>query len=185
MKKFLSILLVLATLLLLVSCGDDSEVPDGMQLVDNDKKTYKLYVPEAWVVDVADGVSTAYANDKSNISLMTMQWSSSKYASMEEYCDQYYKNLKATMQNVSEIEKYTDNQTFGKDALPALKFIYTIGPDTDEGAAEDTTVAKYKLMQVFSFDSSGQVYIFTYTALEQNYESHIKSVQQIIDTFIA
>lgn len=183
MKKILSIFLVLATLLLLVSCGDESEVPDGMKLVENDKKTYKLYVPQEWVVDITDGVSTAYANDKSNISLMTMQWSSSKYSSVEEYCDQYYKNLKATMQNVSDIEKYIDNQKFGKDSLPALKFIYTIGPDTVDGASVDGAPAKYKFMQIFSFDSSGQVYIFTYTALEENYEDHVKSVQQIIDTF--
>lgn len=182
MKKIISLFLVIITVFALVSCGDTSDVPDGMQLVDNDKKTYTLYVPEAWVVDVTDGISTAYANDKSNISLMTMQWSSSQYKSLEAYCEQYYKNLADTMQNVSDIEKYTENQTFGANSLPALKYVYTIGPDTEEGE-NSSAVMKYKFMQVFSYDSSGQVYIFTYTALESNYDSHIKSVQQIIDTF--
>jgi hypothetical protein len=168
-----------------VSCGEKSEVPDGMKLLENDKKTYKLYVPEAWVIDVTDGISSAYANDKSNISLMTMQWSSAEYKSLEEYCKQYYKNLAATMQNVSAIEEYTEKQTFGKDALPALKYVYTIGPEKEEGAESSAETRRYKFMQIFSYDSSGQVYIFTYTALEENYESHIKSVQQIADNFIA
>ena len=181
MKKIISLILILATVFAISSCNKTSDVPNGMQLVDNDKKTYKLYVPETWTVDIRDGVSTAYANDKSNISLMTMQWSSSNYNSFEAYCENYYKDLKATFQNVSEIEKYTENQTFG--GLPACKYVYTIGPETEEGASAPD-VQRYKFMQVFSYDNQGQVYIFTYTAIESKYEDHIKSVNQMIDTFI-
>lgn len=178
MKKIIAIFLVLATIFAFSSCGEPSEVPDGMMLLENDKVTYTLYVPETWTVDIADGVSAAYANDKSNISLMTMQWSAASYDSLEEYCQNYYKNIKATLQNVSEIEEYKDNQYFG--ALPALKYVYTIGADAKEGEEAEP---KYKFMQIFSYDTSGQVYIFTYTALEANYDSHTKAVNQIVENF--
>ncbi len=178
MKKFIALFLVFITIFALSSCGEQSEAPDGMILLENDKVTYKLYIPNAWTVDIADGVSAAYASDKSNISLMTMQWSSVNYESFEEYCTNYYKNLKDTLQNVSEVEAYKDNQSFG--SLPALKYVYTIGPDAEEGEESE---AKYKFMQIFSYDTTGQVYIFTYTALEANYETHIQSVNQIVENF--
>jgi hypothetical protein len=183
MKKIISLLLITATIFALASCGGDKTVPDGMQLVNNDKQTYTLFVPETWTVDVTDGISSAYANDRSNISLMTMQWSSSQYSSLEEYCAQYYKDIAATFKNVSAIEEYKENQYFG--TLPALKFVYTIGPDAVEGQqASSASNMKYKFMQIFTFGEDGQVYIFTYTALEKNYESHLKSVNIIIETFI-
>ena len=183
MKKTIAILLIAATVLALASCGGDKTVPDGMQLVNNDKQTYTLFVPETWTVDVTDGISSAYANDRSNVSLMTMQWSSAQYSSLEEYCVQYYKDIAATFKHVSDIEEYKENQFFG--TLPALKFVYTIGPDAVEGEkADSASEMKYKFMQIFSFGENGQVYIFTYTALEENYESHIKSVNLIIENFI-
>jgi hypothetical protein len=178
MKKLLAIFLVFITVFSLASCGENSSIPDGMILLENDKVTYTLCIPETWTVDIADGVSTAYASDKSNISLMTMQWSSASYNSLEEYCANYYKTVKATMQNVSEIEEYKENQYFG--ALPALKYVYTIGADAKEG---EEALPKYKFMQIFSYDTSGQVYIFTYTALEENYDSHTKAVAQIVENF--
>ncbi len=181
MKRIIALFLVLTTIFALVSCGEKSDVPDGMMLLENDKVTYKLYIPNAWTVDIADGVSAAYASDKSNISLMTMQWTSVTYKSFEDYCKNYYKDIKATFQNVSEIEEYKDNQYFG--SLPALKYVYTIGPDAAEGEENAETAAKYKFMQIFSYDQSGQVYIFTYTALEANYDTHIKSVNQIVENF--
>ncbi len=178
MKKIIAIFLVLTTFFALASCGESSDVPDGMMLLENDKVTYTLYVPETWIIDIADGVSAAYANDKSNISLMTMQWSNASYNSLEEYCSNYYENIKATFKNVSEIEEYKDNQHFGE--LPALKYVYTIGADAKEGEEAEP---KYKFMQIFSYDTSGQVYIFTYTALEENYDAHTKSVNQIVENF--
>lgn len=178
MKKIIALFLVLTTIFAFGACGESSDVPDGMMLLENDKVTYTLYVPETWTVDIADGVSAAYASDKSNISLMTMQWSSASYTSLEEYCTNYYEDIKTTFQNVSEIEAYKDNQYFGE--LPALKYVYTIGADAKEGEEAEP---KYKFMQIFSYDTSGQVYIFTYTALEENYDSHTKAVNQIVENF--
>ncbi|MBQ9745501.1 MAG: hypothetical protein IJW21_01595 [Clostridia bacterium] len=185
MKKIISLFLILATFLLVLSaCGEETGVPEGMKLVENDKNTYKLFVPEEWTVNISDGISSAYANDKSNISLMIMN-ASSEYQSLESFCQKYYKDMENTFQNVSAREEYTENQSFG--ALPALKYVYTIGPDAPaEGEeAPENTAAQYKFMQVFALEQgTSQVYIFTYTALADKYSEHLDEVNKIIAEFI-
>ena len=116
MKKIISMMLVLAVLMLaFCACGEENTgVPDGMKLVENDKNTYKLFVPENWVVNVSDGVSGAYvANDNSNVSLMIMMYSK-EYQGLESFCQKYYKDMEATFKNVSEREEHTENQKFGQ-----------------------------------------------------------------------
>lgn len=182
MKKFISLLLIFATLTLAFSaCGEnDTGVPDGMKLVENDKTTYKLFVPENWVVNIADGVSGAYvAQDNSNISLMIMMYSN-EYQGLESFCQKYYKDMEATFKNVSEREEYTENQKFGQ--LPALKYVFTIGAEASD---EEPNAVQYKYMQIFGLDSkTGQVYIFTYTALAENYAAHLDDVNLIAAEFI-
>jgi len=183
MKKIISLLLALAVfVLLLPSCGEtDTGVPEGMKLIENDKNTYKLFVPENWVVNISDGVSGAYANDKSNISLMIMT-ASSQYQSLESFCQKYYKDMEATFQNVSEREEYTENQKFGQ--LPALKYVFTIGAEASEDEAAENAV-QYKYMQIFALDQgTNQVYIFTYTATADNYAAHLDDVNRIAAEFI-
>ena len=182
MKKIISLLLVLAALTLAFSaCGEtDKGVPDGMKLVENDKNTYKLFVPENWVVNITDGVSGAYVTkDNSNVSLMIMT-ASQNYQSLVSFCQEYYKDMEATFKNVSEREEYTENQKFGE--LPALKYVFTIGTEASE---EEPNALQYKYMQIFALDqSSNQVYIFTYTALADNYAAHLDDVNRIVAEFI-
>lgn len=185
MKKIISLFLIIATLLfVLCACGEETGVPEGMKLVENDKNTYKLFVPEEWTVNISDGISAAYANDKSNISLMIMN-ASSEYQSLESFCQKYYKDMENTFRDVSAREEYTENQKFG--ALPALRYVYTIGPDAPaEGEqAAESTAPQYKFLQIFALDQgSNQVYIFTYTALADNYSAHLDEVNKIITEFI-
>ena len=182
MKKFISLLLIFATLALAFSaCGEtDTGVPDGMMLVENDKVTYKLFVPENWVVNITDGVSGAYvAQDNSNISLMIMT-ASQNYQSLESFCQKYYKDMEATFKNVSEREEYTENQKFGQ--LPALKYVFTIGAEASE---EEPNAVQFKYMQIFALDDkTGQVYIFTYTSTSDKYAEHLDEVNRIAAEFI-
>jgi hypothetical protein len=182
MKKIISLLLVLSALMLAFSaCGEtDTGVPDGMMLVENDKQTYKLFVPENWIVNLTDGVSGAYvSSDNSNISLMIMT-ASHNYQSLESFCQKYYKDMEAKFKNVSAREEYTENQKFGQ--LPALKYVFTIGAEASE---EEPNAEQYKYMQIFALDqSSNQVYIFTYTALADNYATHLDDVNRIVSEFI-
>ena len=182
MKKIISLLLVLSVLMFAFSaCGeDDTGIPAGMKLVENDKVTYKLFVPENWVVNITDGVSGAYvAKDNSNISLMIMT-TSQNYQSLENFCQKYYKDMEATFKNVSEREEYTENQKFGQ--LPALKYVFTIGAEASD---TEPNAIQYKYMQIFALDqSSNQVYIFTYTALAENFSTHLDDVNSIAAEFI-
>lgn len=184
MKKIISLFLVLATFILILSaCGEkNTGVPDGMKLVENNKVTYKLFVPENWIVNIADGVSGAYVpSDNSNVTLMIMMYSK-EYQGLESFCQKYYKDMEATFKNVSSREEHTENQKFGQ--LPALKYVFTIGAEAAEGESADNAV-QYKFMQIFALDqSTSQVYIFTYTAVAEKYSEHLDDVNKIAAEFI-
>ncbi|MGN1095678.1 MAG: hypothetical protein ACI4QR_04750 [Eubacteriales bacterium] len=172
MKKTASLFLVFIMIAsLFVSCGNKNpDVPYGMKLVENEYTTYKLYIPKEWTPDVTTGFTSAYANDKSNISLLLMNWDSSKYLSIEEYCTHYYESLSSTFKEVSERELSSENQKFGD--MNALKYVYTMVSDG----------VSYKVMQTFSYNA-GCIYIFTYTATEENYEKHLDEVNSIVENF--
>ena len=173
MNKILSVILVLAICMTaLVSCKKkDESIPDGMKIAENEYVTYTLYIPENWVSDISNGFTSAYANDKSNISVSVFTWGS-KYKSLEEYCNNYFESLKSTYKEISEPEKYADNQFFGE--MNAIKYVYTI---TLNGVV-------YKYMQTFSYNAA-QLYIFTYTATEENYDKHTDEVKSIMENFKA
>ena len=65
-KKWIA--LTLACLMIgavLVSCGKNNDVPDGMQSATVEGEPFVLYVPEGWTVNTKSGISSAYsyAND--------------------------------------------------------------------------------------------------------------------------
>ena len=58
--------------------------------------------------------------------------------------------------------------------MNAIKYVYTI---TLNGVV-------YKYMQTFSYNAA-QLYIFTYTATEENYDKHTDEVKSIMENFKA
>ena len=74
LKKITALFLVLSVCaLLLCSCNkDESETPDGMQLIESEFVDYKFYVPSDWTADITTGTLTAKASDNSNVSIKTM-----------------------------------------------------------------------------------------------------------------
>lgn len=171
MKKIFSLLIVIILAATsLASCKNkETDIPKGMKLAENEYTKYSFFVPEDWTVDIANGFTSAYANDKSNVSLAVFTWSS-QYKSIQEYCDSYFKNIDSTFKEVSEREFYSENQYFGD--MPALKYVYTMSSNGEI----------YKIMQLFSYDA-GSIYIFTYTATEKNYENHISEVNSVTENF--
>lgn len=192
MKKLTALFIAIMTFIFtLTSCGADKlDIPEGMQLVENEKNTYSFFVPEDWSVDVQEesGVSAAYASDKSNVSLMIFDWDGTA-GFLQEYCDNYFTTVTTTFKEVSDREMYSDNQYFGTiggNGEPVLKYVYTIV--SDNAATEE--VETYKIMQVFAYYSEnivdgGNIYIFTYTARTELYDSHLEEVYDIINEFIA
>ena len=62
MKKLILIFIALITVFSLASCGEDAEIPDGMQLVSGgEDKGYYFFAPEEWTVGKEiSGVSYVY-----------------------------------------------------------------------------------------------------------------------------
>lgn len=187
-KKAISFVLATAmSAMLLTSCGNDSEVPEGMQLVSNEFTSYEFYVPEDWTADTSiDGFLSAKTNDNSNVSVQTMTWSNN-YESLDAYFrSEYFKKLETTFKSVTllEDECSTENQTVGVQKNSAAKYVYTVKSDD----------ATYKIMQYFSYNA-GYLYIITYTGKISDtvngeektvdyFEEHLEEVSSIIDNFV-
>ncbi len=187
-KKAISFAVAAAmSAVLLTSCGEESEIPDGMQLVDNEFVNYTFYVPDDWTPDTTiDGFLSAKASDNSNVSVQTMTWSN-QYDSLDAYFrSDYFKKLETTFKNITLLEEECsiENQTVGTQKNPAAKYVYTVGSDD----------ATYKIMQYFSYNA-GYLYIITYTGkISDNvngtekevdyFEDHLEEVSAIIDNFV-
>ena len=189
--------------MLLTSCGEESEIPDGMQLVDNEFVNYTFYVPDDWTPDTTiDGFLSAKANDNTNVSVQTMTWSN-QYGSLDAYFrEDYFKKLESTFKDITLLEEECsiENQTVGVQKNPAAKYVYTVGSDD----------ATYKIVQYFSYNA-GYLYIITYTGkisdkvkvkekveeegeekvkekVEEKtveyFEDHLEELSSIIDNFV-
>ena len=178
-KAILAVILLLSMAVLAVSCGQNSDVPKGMQQIESEFVDYKFYVPSTWTVDKTSGFLSAYVpDDKSNVSMMTMT-ATRAYADVGEYLDEYLAELKNTYVGFEYIaaeslvptaEKPKTGLTLG--GKEAARLVYRI-------AVGDTV---YKYMQVIT--SSGYyIYTLTYTALEEKFDSHIEDVNKIITEF--
>ena len=175
--------------MLLTSCGEESEIPDGMQLVDNEFVNYTFYVPDDWTPDTTiDGFLSAKANDNTNVSVQTMTWSN-QYGSREldkYFREDYFKKLESTFKDITLLEEECsiENQTVGTQKNPATKYVYTVGSDD----------ATYKIVQYISYNA-GYLYIITYTGkisdkvngeekAVEYFEDHLEELSSIIDNFV-
>ncbi|MBQ8419888.1 MAG: hypothetical protein IJY37_06015 [Clostridia bacterium] len=175
--------------MLLTSCGEESEIPDGMQLVDNEFVNYTFYVPDDWTPDTTiDGFLSAKANDNTNVSVQTMTWSN-QYGSREldkYFREDYFKKLESTFKDIMLLEEECsiENQTVGVQKNSAVKYVYTVGSDD----------ATYKIVQYFSYNA-GYLYIITYTGkisdkvngeekAVEYFEDHLEELSSIIDNFV-
>lgn len=196
LKKAVSFILATAmSAMLLTSCGEESNVPEGMQLVENEFVNYEFYVPTDWTPDTSiDGFLSAKANDNTNVSVQTMTWSN-QYSSLDAYFrEDYFKKLESTFKDITLLEEECsiENQTVGVQKNPAAKYVYTVGSDD----------ATYKIVQYFSYNA-GYLYIITYTGkisdkvkVEENgeekveekaveyFEDHLEELSSIIDNFV-
>ena len=184
--KIISLLLIISSIFMVSSCNK-SDVPDGMIEIGTEFTSYHLYVPESWTDDSKGGFSSAKTEDGSNISLQTMSLSgvfennggyifyvgNETFSSIDEYFKNVYsKSLSSTFTNYNLKEEYTQNQTFGKSDK-CSKYVYEISVD------EKT----YVFQQIFTINGSN-LYIFTYTAEESKYETHLDDVVSITKNFL-
>lgn len=170
-KNVLSALLIAAAVCfsMLVSCGDNSTAPIGFKEISDEALTYHFYVPDEWTTDISTGVTSAYFSgaDPSSVSMTAFELDRS-ITSVDDYWSKYEEDFKSIFADF----EYVNISECTLDSSPAKQYIYTA----------TLTGEQYKFMQVVTIRNN-QVYIFTYTALAEMYDSHIEDVLAILDYF--
>ena len=193
MKKICAAILLLAimitSVLLLASCSDSSEVPEGMQLVyGSDADGYYFYAPGEWTVSNIGEIKSAYASrvDSTSVSLAEVFPSPTVPGSdIEDYFFTSYFS-----ESLSEFpEGMTPNVTisgettvFGKEGFTADKAVkYTYNYEYSDNT--------FGFMQILLKEGE-RYFVFTFCALlEQRaddktyYDYYLDKLQQVIEEF--
>lgn len=170
MKKICTLTaLLLAVIMILASCGNKAEAPDGMKALEStDNSGYNIYIPELWHQGKSDSAVTAYAADNSNITMASYDITEA-YENGDAYIEAIRNEIQNTFSNV-EWTSETADILLGGNAAKRLEYKAKVGN-------EDLS-----FMQIITVKSMKE-YIFTYTAKTENYEGHKAEVQLIVDNF--
>lgn len=164
---------LLAATLLLCSCGKNSgSSPElGWKEISNDGVSYNLYVPDEWISDVSTGMTSAYVSnaDNSNVSMIAFDLKGGEVTTVADYWKTYEPGLEEIFTDFTYVSEADKTKLGGVDALA---YTYT-------GTVAGT---EYKIMQVVAFKDA-QVYIFTYTATADRYDTHFEDVFAILGFF--
>ena len=171
MKKTGLLILFLMLCLFVTGCGNESDAPEGMQLVEGGENLgYYFYAPEEWTVANHNGISTAYAS-KIETSSATLTEAQMPKTSFEEYFTASFKGSKIT----PDVKLMAEACSFG-NAEEAYKFIYDF-------KYENGNMRCMQILSVFE----GKFYIFTFTSQlaertegESYYDFYLEKVQNII-----
>ncbi len=173
MKKTL-ITALLALTLSFASCGSSSEdAPMGYKEISNEGLNYHFYVPSEWTADVSTGMTSAYydGRDPSNVSVTAFELDDVSINSADAYWELNEADLKLILPDLEYVD-ISDCKLGGEDGVDAKQYVYT-------ASMSDT---EYKFMQVVAIRSN-EVYIITYTAVADKYDSHIEDVISMVDYF--
>ncbi len=176
MKNILKLSALLCVILTAAAlfCGctqQDGEAPMGFKEISNDGVSYNLYVPDEWISDISTGVTAAYYSnvDPSNVSVIAFDLTADTATNIEGYWATYEPSLKALFSN---FEYVGEPDKIKLDGTDATAYTYT-GTLTD---------VQYKVMQVVTIKDA-QVYVFTYTATAEKYDTHFEDVWAILGYF--
>ena len=194
MKRILTfITLILSVAMLLASCGEAPDAPEGMQVVyASAEDGYIFYGPEGWIISNRAGIAASYVSGINKTSISFAKTELAEGVAVEDYFDSVKDEFTydITLTKDGELSNFgTDNSTV------AYKYIYTFklptrdtgDSDGDGDTAEDIYI-DYTTMQLI-VSHGGEVFIFTYTALgtpddeSANYRLYLDGAQAAIDNF--
>lgn len=173
LTKILLLLILAGLALSMASCGsDDGEysAPAGFMTASDESADFYFYVPDDWTVDYTTAAAGAYfsAEDPSSVSVMAWELEYTD-TTVDEWWELNQGEIESVFQNftLESSENMTVNELYAK------KYIYTatLG-DFD-----------YKIMQVACVKNA-TVYLFTYTSLPENFDTHTDDVNQMLDYLI-
>lgn len=141
---------------------EDAQTPEGMQRVSTAEVIYRFYAPADWVVDKDNGHCMVYVSetDRSNVSVMSYMPGDAGIT-----VEDYWKACLSEYQNTAAFEDFLligedKEQKLGGAAAMVCEFSYTMGG------------VDYRCRQVLS-GYRGMVYVMTYTATADLYETHL------------
>lgn len=175
MKKTALILAAVMLLITFTSCSKtESDIPEGMALLDNEAVDYYFYYPKEWAADRNDGMVSAYVSekDRSNVSVTTFA-ASADVTSVEGYLTMgdttYFDHMRETF---PDLEMLSDGEETSLGGVPAKQYVFTA---TIAGDA-------YKFRQVIAY-RYGYIYILTYTSTKDGFDTHTDEVNSVIQEF--
>ena len=170
MKKILIRLLTLSLLVLLtlsaVSCNNDIEVPEGMQLCSDDSLEYLFFVPAAWIVNTQSGTTSATRSPDNPVSVTVTLYTPEQSLDIAGYWDLCEEEYKAEFKDYTLVSE-TATEVAG---LSAMEYVYTATFSGDS----------YKFSQTIFIERS-KFYVITYTAKADSFDSYLSDLTQMKD----
>ncbi len=198
MKKLLVILFIFTCIFALASCGEGSDVPDGMQLVFGGNDVgYCFYAPEEWLTSNVGEIKSAYISRVNDTSVSFAEIKITDRDDPEVYFfGDYFEDSLAEFPTQPTVLVNGEAATFGQGdfaADKAQKYIYNY--THREAIYKDSETVEYKeikfsFMQIF-VSKGDRLFIFTYSARDNaeenggksNYETYLEKAQSVIDNF--
>lgn len=146
----------------------DKNTPAGMEIASADQIEYRFYVPTVWVCNAESGMSEAYYPESGKSNVTVTSYLPSVSISVEDYftqCENQYKTTLPSYERVSRTERTVAERS-------AYSYTYRT---TVDGVA-------FTVMQTL-FAYNGSIYSITYTALSENFETHLQDVEAMLDAF--
>ena len=157
---------------LFTACAQESDVPDGYQLIAREGDEFRLYVPtQGWSSNVWSGTTGAIFSLEQNATVNVYKADDAGEMTIDEYwsfCNEKY---------ASELEEYSfsgksENTVLG--GQPAKKYVFSAKMTAVDGEEAKTSVFKF-LTVLCRYD--GNMYSFVYAAPEEYYDMHIEDVE--------
>ena len=184
--RTLTVLLLIATLLLAVSCAAKEEtlVPDGMQSATAYGATYRLYVPTTWSLKIMPGISGAYYNVMQQSAVSVAEYPIDEALAAE---------LAALEEGSSRIGYYYETNLFAQIKLMATGDVHLYEEDciatTLGGAnarqyhASATVASEVTHFLHIIAEKDNKFYVFSFTAIEDLYTYCMDDVKKMIENF--
>lgn len=173
LMKIALVIVLLMCAAALASCGNSNDQyapPTGMISATDEKADFCLFVPDEWQIDYTTAAAGAYysASDPSSVSVLAWDLEYTD-TTVEEWWETNVNEVGIVFDdiNVESEENITMSDVYGK------KYVYTASLGDFQ----------YKIMQAACIKGSS-VYLFTYTAIPENYDLHTEDVASMLEFFI-
>ena len=153
--------------------------PKGMRPINEGEEGAILYVPMGWSVETSTGVPTAYysSNDRSMITLVRVSAQEAGEVNAQQYWESYREVFAAELKDFAIVKASEDAKDYTTRLIAEQPtYIYDF-------TAKITNLS-YKFRQaVLKHPETGDIYLITYSALTDLFDSHLDALDDAYDNF--